>query len=96
MEALQRDPGRADAAGRGGVLFDCSGTDFRNSSCVRQRCSWLTPWHSLCANLGEIKDVIEEEATCASLLGSPPLGNDTHGGSTTKKGVGGGGRQKIQ
>ena len=42
----------------------------------------------LCANLGETKDVIEEEATCASLLGSPPLGNDTHGGSTTKKGVG--------
>ena len=42
----------------------------------------------MCANLGETKDVIEEEATCASLLGSPPLGNDTHGGSTTKKGVG--------
>ena len=41
----------------------------------------------MCANLGETKDVIEEEATCASLLGSPPLGNDTHGGSTTKKGV---------
>ena len=32
--------------------------------------------------------MIEEEATCASLLGSPPLGNDTHGGSTTKKSVG--------
>ena len=32
--------------------------------------------------------MIEEEATCASLLGSPPLGNDTHGVSTTKKGVG--------
>ena len=31
---------------------------------------------------------IEEEATCASLLGSPPLGNDTHGGSTTKLGIG--------
>ena len=42
----------------------------------------------VCANLGETKDKIEEEATCASLLGSPPLGNDTHGGSTTKKGVG--------
>ena len=41
----------------------------------------------VCANIGETKDVIEEEATCASLLGSPPLGNDTHGGSTTKKGV---------
>ena len=42
----------------------------------------------VCANLGETKGVINEEATCASLLGSPPLGNDTHGGSTTKKGVG--------
>ena len=31
--------------------------------------------------------MIEEEATCASLLGSPLLDNDTHGGSTTKKGV---------
>ena len=38
-------------------------------------------------NLGEAKNVIEEEATCASLLGSPPLDNDTQGGSTTKKGV---------
>ena len=34
----------------------------------------------LCANLGETKDVIEEEATCARMLGSPPLGDDTHGG----------------
>ena len=32
--------------------------------------------------------MIEEEATCASLLGSPPIGNDTHGGSTTKMGIG--------
>ena len=32
--------------------------------------------------------MIEEEATCASLLVSPPIGDDTHGGSTTKKGVG--------
>ena len=40
----------------------------------------------VCANLSETKDVIEEEeATCASLLGSPPLGNDAHVGSTTKK-----------
>ena len=42
---------------------------------------------AVCANLGEIRDVIEEEATCVGLLGSPPLGNDTRGGSTTKKGV---------
>ena len=28
-------------------------------------------------NLGEAKNVVEEEATCASLLGSPHLGNDT-------------------
>ena len=40
------------------------------------------------ANLGETKDVFEEEATCASLLESPPLGNDMQDGSTTKKGVG--------
>ena len=42
----------------------------------------------MCVSLGEAKDVIEEEATCASLSGSPPLGNNTHGGSTTKMGVG--------
>ena len=30
-----------------------------------------------CVNLGGAKNVIEE-ATCASLFGSPPLGNDTH------------------
>ena len=30
----------------------------------------------------------EEETTCASLLGSPPLGCDTHGGSTTQQGIG--------
>ena len=38
----------------------------------------------VCVSLGEANDAIEEEATCASLLGSPPLGNDTHGGSTTR------------
>ena len=42
----------------------------------------------VCVSLGEANDAIEEEATCASLLGSPPLGNDTHGGSTTKMGIG--------
>ena len=42
----------------------------------------------VCVSLGEAKDAIEVEATCSSLLGSPPLGNDTHGGSTTKMGVG--------
>ena len=42
----------------------------------------------VCVSLGEAKDSIEVEATCASLLGSPPLGNDTHGGSTTKMGIG--------
>ena len=31
----------------------------------------LSPTAFLCANLGETKDVIEEEATCASLLESP-------------------------
>ena len=41
-----------------------------------------------CVSLGEAKDAIEVEATCASLLGSPLLGNDTHGGSTTKMGIG--------
>ena len=55
----------------------------------------ITPPHShtthntqLCANLGKTKDVIQKEATGASLLESPALGNDTHGGSTTNKGVG--------
>ena len=38
------------------------------------------------ANLGETRDVIQEEAACASLMGSPPLGNDTHGNSMTKEG----------
>ena len=42
----------------------------------------------VCVSLGEAKDSIEVEATCASLLGSPLLGNDTHGGSTTKMGIG--------
>ena len=42
----------------------------------------------VCVSLGEAKDAIEVEATCASLLGSPLLGNDTHGGSTTKMGIG--------
>ena len=42
----------------------------------------------MCVSLGEANDAIEEEATCASLLESPPLGNDTHGGSTTKMGIG--------
>ena len=41
----------------------------------------------VCVGLGEAKDAIEVEATCASLLGSPPLGNDTRGGSTTKMGI---------
>ena len=49
----------------------------------------------VCADLGETRDVIGEKATSVSLLESPPLGNDTHGGSRTKKGVGGG-RQKIR
>ena len=39
-------------------------------------------------SLGEAKDAIKEETTCASLWGSPPLGDDTHGGSTTKQGIG--------
>ena len=47
-----------------------------------------TPSSVVCVNLGEAKDVIEEETTCASLLGSSPLGNDTHAGSTTKVGTG--------
>ena len=42
----------------------------------------------MCVSPGEAKDLIEEEATCASLLGSPPLGYDTHGGTTTKQSVG--------
>ena len=42
----------------------------------------------MCVSLGEANDAIEEEASCASLLGSPPVGNDTHGGSTTKMGIG--------
>ena len=42
----------------------------------------------MCANLGETRDVIEEEATCVSLFESQPLGDDTHGSSTTKQGVG--------
>ena len=42
----------------------------------------------MCVSLGEAKDAIEEETTCASLLGSPPHGDDTHGRSTTKQGVG--------
>ena len=42
----------------------------------------------VCVSLGEAKDAIEEEAAYTSLLGSPPLGNDTHGGSTTKIGIG--------
>ena len=37
----------------------------------------------VCVCLGEANDAIEEEATCASLFGSPPLGNDTHNGSTS-------------
>ena len=41
-----------------------------------------------CVCPGEAKDVIEEEATCASLLWSPPLGHDTHGGSTTNRAFG--------
>ena len=43
MDALQRDPEWDDAAGCGGDLFECRATDFGNSSCVRQRGSWLTP-----------------------------------------------------
>ena len=39
-------------------------------------------------NLCESRNMTEKVATCASLLGSPPLGNDTHGGSTTNQGVG--------
>ena len=42
----------------------------------------------VCVSLGEAKDAIEVEATCASLLGSPHLCNDTHGGSTTKMDTG--------
>ena len=42
----------------------------------------------MCVRPGEAKVAIEEESTCASLLGSPPLGHDTHGGSTTKQGIG--------
>ena len=42
----------------------------------------------VCVSLGGASDAIAEEATCASLLGSPHFGNDTHGGSTTKMGIG--------
>ena len=42
----------------------------------------------VCVSLGEANDAIEEEATCASLLGSPLLGNDTDGGSTTTMDIG--------
>ena len=42
----------------------------------------------VCVSLGEANDAIEDEATCASLLGSPPLGNDTHSCSTTKMDIG--------
>ena len=55
---------------------------------VASRVGPTTPLAIMCASLGETRDVIEEETTCVSLLGSPHLGNDTHGGSTTKKGVG--------
>ena len=42
----------------------------------------------VCVSLGEANDAIEDAATCASLLVSPPLGHDTHGGATTKMGIG--------
>ena len=42
----------------------------------------------VCVSLGGASDAIAEEATCASLLGSPHFGNDTHGGSTTRMGIG--------
>ena len=39
-------------------------------------------------NLCESRNLTEKVATCASLLESPHLGNDTHGDSTTNQGVG--------
>ena len=39
-------------------------------------------------SLNETNNTIKEEATCASLVRSPHLGHDTHGGSTTKMGIG--------
>ena len=48
----------------------------------------MPPLSLVCVSLGEAKDAIEVEATSASLLESPLLGNDTHGGSTTKMGIG--------
>ena len=41
----------------------------------------------VCVNQGESRNLTDKVATCASLLGSPPLGNDTHGGSTFNQGV---------
>ena len=39
-------------------------------------------------NLGESRSLTERVASFAGLLGSPPLGNDTHGGSKSDQGVG--------
>ena len=71
------------------TFFDLRGAQDRARRCVKYAVGCGGPVSSpVCVSLGEAKDVIEEEATCASLLESPLLGYDTHGGSTTKQGIG--------
>ena len=71
------------------MFSDLRGAQDRAQRCIKYAVGCGAPRSSpVCVSLGEANDAIEEEATCASLLGSPPFGNDTHGGSTTKMGVG--------
>ena len=67
---------------------DLRGAQDRARRGVKYAVLWCPRSSPVCVSLGEAEDAIEEEATCASLLESPLLGNDTHGGSTTKMGIG--------
>ena len=87
--------------GRGGVTGIHTNTDLRGAQVRAKRCVKYAVVYDgsrlslACVSLGEANDAIEVEATCASLLESPLLGIDAHGGSTTKIGIGRGGRRKL-